>query len=96
MRDEIVDLFYNLHGRSFDPDKLSYRQRSREAVRLHYFLDNGEILVNEEKDVLLDSFGILQLPKSEIAALPAGAVRGVKGDPLRLRSARSAGKSAGV
>lgn len=83
VRDEIVDLFYEFTREEDHSILISSHIVSDLEKLCDYiiFLDNGEILVNEEKDVLLDSFGILQLPKSEIAALPAGAVRGVKETP---------------
>lgn len=88
VRDEILDIF-NEFTRN---EKCSILISSHIVTDLEKicdyitFMDDGECLVSEEKDVLLESYGILSCKESILSELEEGSVIGVKKTPYGVRA----------
>lgn len=79
-RDEILDIFYNFIQ---SPDRsilisshiLSDLEKICDYIA---FLHEGRLLLQGEKDLLKETYGLLRGSRAEIAALPDEAVKGVR------------------
>ena len=79
-RDEILDIFYNFIQ---SPDRsilisshiLSDLEKICDYIA---FLHEGRLLLQGEKDVLKETYGLMRGSRAEIAALPEEAVKGVR------------------
>lgn len=79
-RDEIVELFYEFtrdesHSILISSHIVSDLEKLCDYVA---FLHKGKLLLNEEKDRLLEDYGILHCDKSQLALLPDDAVIGLR------------------
>ena len=77
VRDEIVDLFYEFTREDSHSILISSHIVSDLEKLCDYiaFLHRGKLLFCEEKDRLLERYGILRCGKSEFQSVPSGAVR---------------------
>lgn len=50
------------------------------------FLHKGKLLLCEEKDALLEKYGVLRCPKESLAGLPEGAVAGKRESPYGVEA----------
>ena len=79
-RDEILDIFYNFIQ---SPDRsilisshiLSDLEKICDYIA---FLHEGRLLLQGEKDVLKETYGLMRGSRAEIATLPEEAVKGVR------------------
>lgn len=80
VRDELLDLFLEFiqdeeHSVFLSSHIISDLEKICDYITL---IHKGKILLCEEKDRLLQDYGILRCSQSELAQLPASAVRGVR------------------
>ena len=77
VRDEIVDLFYEFTREDSHSILISSHIVSDLEKLCDYiaFLHRGKLLFCEEKDRLLERYGILRCSRSEFQSVPSGAVR---------------------
>lgn len=80
VRDEIVDLFYEFTREESHSILISSHIVSDLEKLCDYiaFLHRGKLLFCEEKDRLLEQYGILRCSKSEFQSIPSGAVGGFR------------------
>lgn len=100
-RDEMLDLFNDFtrdegHSILLSSHIVSDLEKICDYIA---FLHRGKLVLCEEKDRLLEEYAMVRLPKRELAAIPQGAVRGMKETPygveaLVLRSALPRGVAA--
>ena len=80
MRDEILDIFNDFtrdenHSVLLSSHIVSDLEKICDYIT---FIHKGKLFFSEEKDRLLEKYGIVRLPKAEFEELPAEAVKGKK------------------
>ena len=80
MRDEILDLFYDFtrdagHSILISSHIVTDLEKLCDYVA---FLHQGRLLFLEEKDALLERYGVVRCSKAECAAFAPGTVRGMR------------------
>ena len=83
VRDEILEIFNDFTREESNSILLSSHIVSDLEKSCDYiaFLHEGKLILFEEKDALLERYGIARLTESEICSLPEQAVAGVKRNP---------------
>ena len=80
IRDEVTDIFYEFtrdedHSILISSHIVSDLEKLCDYIS---FIHKGQVLLNEEKDVLLEQFAILSCTEAELAELDQSAIRGKK------------------
>ncbi len=88
VRDEILDLFYEFtrdagHSILISSHIVTDLEKLCDYVA---FLHRGRLLFMDEKDALLERYGVVRCTKAECAALAPGAVRGMREGPYGVEA----------
>ncbi len=88
IRDEILDIFLDFTREEDHSILISSHIVSDLEKLCDYiaFLHHGRLMLFEEKDRLLEEFGLLHCTAEQLAALPAQAIRGKKGSPYGMEA----------
>ena len=83
VRDEILDIFYNFtrdpeHSILISSHILSDLEKLCDYIA---FLHEGKLLFCEEKDMLLENYGIIRCSYSRLEEIPREAIAGRRGSP---------------
>ena len=88
VRDEILDMFNEFtrdetHSILLSSHIVTDLEKICDYIAI---LHQGKLLCCEEKDALLERFGLVQCSQEQLAQLPAGAVQGQRSSPYGVRA----------
>lgn len=88
VRDEVVEMFGEFtrdesHAVLISSHIVSDLEKICDYIA---FLHNGRLLLCEEKDVLLEKYGLVQCSKEQLEELDAGAIKGKKSSPYGVQA----------
>lgn len=88
VRDEILDIFFEFTRQADCSILMSSHIVSDLEKLCDYiaFLHKGELLVCEEKDALLERYGLIRCSREQLAALDARTIRGKKETPYGIEA----------